>query len=484
LISSVELRSVTAFSDLPEGQIEWFLSHVHEVSLHSGETFVRQGDPADWMFIFLEGLFQWRGEFGGDTVSLPAQAGDVSGVFPFSRMKRFTVTGRAVTDGRLAKFPSALFPELIQRMPELTTRLVAMMSDRIREGTRIEQQRDRLVSLGRLSGGLAHELNNPASAAKRASDQMRDKLSRLRSANSELWRCPLDDSDKATIEDVEASLLLGVNTTDGLALSDLEETLDSILQSNGHADSWELSAALAKFDMSPDTLASLLNRLDPRTARAALVRIAASAELSTLLRTIENSTTRMSNLVRTIKEYTNMDQGPVQNVDVARSLETTLGTLAHSLQAGIKVQHVYEPVPLLVNTVGTELNQVWTNIIENAVDAMPGGGELRVRTFREDNYVVVEIGDSGPGIPPEIRPYIFDPFFTTKDVGEGTGLGLNTVQTIVRKLGGNIQVTSKPGDTRFQVWLPWAEPGEQLDSAVTLQGPEGKGVTPAPSPDS
>jgi signal transduction histidine kinase len=486
LISSVELRSVTAFSDLPEDQIEWFLKHVHEVSLHAGETFVRQGDPADWMFIFLEGLFQWRGEFGGDTVSLPAQAGDVSGVFPFSRMKRFTVTGRAVTDGRLVKFPSALFPELIQRMPELTTRLVAMMSDRIREGTRIEQQRDRLVSLGRLSAGLAHELNNPASAAKRASDQMRDKLASLRSANSELWRCPLDDADKAKIEEVEALLLSGVNPSEGLALSDLEETLDSILRSKGHADSWELAAALAKFDMSPDILASLLSRLDPRTARAALVRIATTAELSTLVRTIANSTTRMSNLVRTVKEYTNMDQGPLQNVDVARGLETTLDTLAHGLKPGITVQRKYEPVPLLVNTVGTELNQVWTNIIENAVDAMPGGGELRVRTFREDHYVVVEISDSGPGIPPEIRPYIFDPFFTTKDVGEGTGLGLNTVQTIVRKLGGNIQVTSKPGDTRFQVWLPCAapsEPGEPLGSAVTLRGPEGNGVTPASSLD-
>ena len=471
---------------MPEDQIEWFLSHLHEVSVHAGETFVRQGDPADWMFIFLEGFFQWRGEFGGDTVLLPAQAGDVSGVFPFSRMKRFTVTGRAVTDGRLIKFPSALFPELIQRMPELTTRLVAMMSDRIREGTRIEQQRDRVVSLGRLSAGLAHELNNPASAAKRATNQLSDKLTRLRSANSELWRCPLDDSDKAKIEEVEASLLLGVNTSEGLALSDLEETLDSILQSSGHADSWELSAALAKFDMSPDTLTSLLNRLDPRAARAALVRIATSAELATLVRTIENSTTRMSNLVRTVKDYTYMDQGPVQNVDVARSLETTLGTLAHSLQTGINVQRVYEPIPLLVNTVGTELNQVWTNLIENAVDAMPGGGELRVRTFREDQYLVVEIGDNGPGIPPEIRPYIFDPFFTTKDVGEGTGLGLNTVQTIVRKLGGNIQVTSKPGETRFQVWLPWADPsehGEPLDSAVTLQGPDGNGVTPAPLPD-
>jgi signal transduction histidine kinase len=457
LISSVELRSVTAFSDLPEDQIEWFLSHVHEVSLHAGETFVRQGDPADWMFIFLEGLFQWSGEFGGDTVSLPAQAGEISGVFPFSRMKRFTVAGRAVTDGRLVKFPSALFPELIQRMPELTTRLVAMMSDRIREGTRIEQQRDRLVSLGKLSAGFAHELNNPASAAKRASDQMRDTLARLRSANSELMRCPPDNSDK--IEEVEASLLQSMMPPpEGLALGDLEETLESVLRSYGHADPWELSAPLAKANMSPDALTSFLKQLDPSTARAALVRIAASVELSALLMTIEKSAAQISKLVRTIKEYTNMDQGPGQNVDVARNLETTLDTLAHSLQTGITVQRNYESVPLLVNTVGTELNQVWTNIIENAIDALQDKGELRVRTFREDRFVVVEIGDNGPGIPPEIRPYIFDPFFTTKGVGEGTGLGLNTAQIIVRKHGGNIQVTSKPGDTRFQVWLPWADP--------------------------
>jgi signal transduction histidine kinase len=343
-----------------------------------------------------------------------------------------------------------------------------MMSDRIREGTRIEQQRDRLISLGKLSAGLAHELNNPASAVKRAAGQLRYMLAKMRSANSELWRRPLDDSDKARIDEVETSLLQSeVAPSQGLTLSDLEETLDSILQSYGHIDSWELSAALARRNMPPETLTSLLTHLDPSTARAALARIAASAELSTLLGTIEGGTERISNLVRTIKEYTNVDQGPVQNVDVARSLETTIGTLAHILQPKIKVQRAFEPVPLLVNTAGTELNQVWTNIIENAIDAMQGEGELRVRTFREDHYVVVEIGDSGPGIPPEIRPYIFDPFFTTKGVGEGTGLGLNTVQTIVRKLGGNIQVSSKPGDTRFQVWLPWVdttEPCKQFDS--------------------
>ena len=441
--------------------MEWFLSHAQEASVGAGDIFVKQGDPPDWMFIFLEGFFQWRGEFGGDTVSLPAQAGDVSGVFPFSRMKQFTVTGRALTDGRLVKFPACCFPELVQRMPGLTTRLVAIMSDRIRDGTRIEQQRDRLVSLGKLSAGLAHELNNPASAARRAADQMRSTLAKMRSASFELWRRHLDDSCKARIEEMEGWLLQSRATQlDGLALSDLEEGLGSILLSHGHGDSWKLSAALAECNMTPDMLTSLLADLDSGAARAALVRIAATAELSCLLNAIEGSTARISELVHTVKQYTHMDQAEVQNVDVAQCLATTVDTLAHSLHAGIKVQCSYEPVPLLVNTSGTELNQVWTNLIENAIDAMPGGGELRVRTFHEDHYVVVEIGDSGLGIPAEVRPYIFDPFYTTKGVGEGTGLGLNTVQTIVRKLGGNIQVSSKPGDTRFQVWLPFTDPIE------------------------
>jgi len=325
MVSSLELRRIAAFSNLPDDQISWFLSHVQEVSVQAGEAFVRQGDPADWMVIFLEGLFQWRGEFGGDTVSLPAQAGDVSGVFPFSRMKRFTVTGRALTDGRLLKFPAALFPELIQKMPELTATLVAMMSDRIREGTRIEQQRDRLVSLGKLSAGLAHELNNPASAAKRATCQMRDALARMRNANAALWRLSFDDSEKSRIEEVEATLLRsGVARFEALALSDLEERLESILRSHGQDNSGDLSAALARYNMSPDALVSLLTELDSATARDAIMRIAAAAELASLLHTIESGTSRISSLVQTVKEYTYMDQAPVQNVDVVRSLETTL----------------------------------------------------------------------------------------------------------------------------------------------------------------
>jgi signal transduction histidine kinase len=162
-------------------------------------------------------------------------------------------------------------------------------------------------------------------------------------------------------------------------------------------------------------------------------------------------------LVGAIKEYTHMDQAPVQNVDIVRSLETTLTILNHKLKQGVVVLRDYQRVPLLVNSFGSELNQVWTNIIDKPIDAMHGKGELRIRTYRDNGCVVVEIGDDGPGIPLEVQPHIFEPFFTTKGVGEGTGLGLDTVQRIVKKHRGSIQVGSKPGETRFQVWLPLAE---------------------------
>src|SRR5229473_1145305 len=207
MVDKSELLRVPAFADLPDDQIAWFLSNSQEVRLAAGDILAQQGDPADWMFVMLEGQFQWRGEFAGETIIFSAAPGGVTGMLPFSRMKQFTVTGRAVSEGRVLKFPASLFPELVQRMPELTTRLVGLMSDRIREATRIEQQRDRLASLGKLSAGLAHELNNPASAAKRATSQLRDALARMRNANAALWRRSLDDSEKFRIEEVEATLL-------------------------------------------------------------------------------------------------------------------------------------------------------------------------------------------------------------------------------------------------------------------------------------
>jgi signal transduction histidine kinase len=457
MVEKSELLKVPVFADLPDDQIAWFLSHSEDVRLAAGEIYVRQGDPADWMFVILEGQFQWRGEFGGETVVLSGKPGDVTGVLPFSRMKQFVVTGRAVTQGRLLRFPISLFPELMQRMPELTKRLVGLLSDRIRETTRIEQQRDRLASLGKLSAGLAHELNNPASAAKRAAGQLRTLLKKIKDASHELGKRDLASEQKSEIDKMEASFTQDdVVPPDALTISDLEDQIDSLFRSHGQADLWMLAAALAKRNIRPEILESLFENLGPETARAALVRIAASVEVANLVHEIESSTSRISDLVRAIKEYTYMDQAAIQNVDVVKSLETTLTILNHKLKQGVSVQRDYQKVPLLVNSFGSELNQVWTNIIDNAIDAMHGKGELRVRTYRDDGCVVVEIGDNGPGIPPDVKAHIFEPFFTTKRVGEGTGLGLDTVQRIVKKHRGTIQVTSKPGDTCFQVWLPVA----------------------------
>ncbi len=452
------LVRVPAFSSLPDDQIDWFLSQATDIHVGAGETFLRQGDPADAMIVVLEGQLQLRGELGGETVIISIKPGDVTGALPFSRMKQVAVTGRAITDAHFLKFPAAQFPDLIQKMPELAQRLVNLMSDRIRETTRMEQQRDRLAGLGKLSAGLAHELNNPASAAKRATSLLRDALKRIKDASHELGRSSLNAAQKSEIEKLEASFL----QQDGpplstLAVSDLEDQIDSLLRSHGQNDLWQLAADLARRNVKPEVLESLFANLGPDAARAALVRIAASVEIANLLNEIESSTARISDLVGAIKEYTYMDQAPVQNVDIAKGLETTLTILHHKLKRGITVKRDYERVPLLVNSFGSELNQVWTNIIDNAIDAMGGTGELRVRTYREDNCVVVEIGDNGPGISPEVKPHIFEPFFTTKGVGEGTGLGLDTVQRIVKKHRGSIQVTSNPGDTRFQVWLPLAE---------------------------
>jgi signal transduction histidine kinase len=413
MVENSALLKVPAFVDLPEDQITWFISHTNEMNLKAGETAFRQDDPADAMYVILEGQLQARGEIGGETVVIPIQPGSVTGVLPFSRMKQFTVGVKALTDAKALRFASVQFPELVQKMPELAQRLVGLMSDRIRETTRREQQRDRLASLGKLSAGLAHELNNPASAAKRATSQLREVLTKIRDASHELGSRDLTAAQRAEIEKLETAFVQSNDPPpDPLALSDLEEQIDSLLRSHGQNDLWQMAADLARKNVKPEALESL---------------------------------------------FANLDQTPLQNVDIVKSLETTLTILNHKLKHGVTVERDYQKIPLLVNSFGSELNQVWTNLIDNAIDAMNGEGKLKIRTYRDDEWVVVEIIDNGPGIPADVSAHIFEPFFTTKGVGQGTGLGLDTVQRIVKKHRGNIQVNSAPGKTCFEVWLPLAE---------------------------
>jgi len=450
-----KLRAIAVFQALTDQDLDWFLSQCDEIRAAAGEIVTRPGDPADAMQVILEGELQGRRE-GQDEFVFTAGAGEVTGRLPFSRLTQYNATARATQPLWVLRFPATQFPGLLQRLPELTGRLVALMSDRIRETTRQEQQRDKLAALGKLSAGLAHELNNPASAAKRSASQLRDALKRIRDASHELGSHDLTATQKVRIEKLESEITAPATPPpDSLTASDLEEKLDTLLRSEGFNDMWQLAADLSQRNVQPETLKPLFTDFDKATSRAALTRIATSIEIWSLLTEIENSTSRISDLVRAIKEYTYMDQAAMQDVDIVKSLENTLTILNHKLKRGVEVKRDYQPVPL-VNSYGSELNQVWTNLIDNAIDAMGGQGVISVRTYREDDSIVVEIRDNGPGIPREIQPRIFDPFFTTKQVGEGTGLGLDTVRRIVRKHHGSVDFKSKPGDTCFQVRLPIA----------------------------
>jgi signal transduction histidine kinase len=448
-----ELRRVEVFHDLPDEQLDWFLEHATEIRLQSGEIYVRAGAPADKMAVVLEGELQGRFE-GANENMFTAHAGTVTGLLPYSRMKVFPATVRAVMASRALLFPAAEFDDLLSHLPELGRRLVATMVDRTRETTRGEQQRDRLAALGKLSAGLAHELNNPAAAARRAAERLRSSVAEFRSSASKLDALQLTGGEKAAIGTFESTCCVETPETDVLKASGLEEEIETVLRQHGIQDGWQYASGLVESGVQPGPLNLMLSGVRGEVAGPALKRVSALVEINDLLAELENSTSKISDLVRAIKEYSYMDQAPVQDVDLTKGLENTLIIMGHKLKQGVAIKRDYHPTPLLVNSYGSELNQVWTNLIDNAVDAMHGKGELRIKTFLEGDCAVVEIGDSGSGIPPDIQSRIFEPFFTTKGVGEGTGLGLDTTLRIVRKHRGSINVTSTPGDTRFQVRLP------------------------------
>jgi signal transduction histidine kinase len=353
---------------------------------------------------------------------------------------------------------------MLQRMPELGQRLVAIMADRIRETTRLETQRDNLMALGKLSAGLAHELNNPAAAAQRATASLRETLETVREASIRLARHALSVEQRELIIQFErkAGQYTATIPADPLAQSDREERITTWLEARHVPDAWKIAPVLADVGVEIPKLESLASQVGDHVVSDALIRIASILTISRLIGEIENSTKRISDLVRAIKEYSYMDQAAMQEVDLHQGLENTLTILHHRLKNGIRVLRTYDENLPRICAFGGELNQIWTNLISNAIEAMQGKGELRVRTARELDRVLVEIGDSGPGIPPDVLPHIYEPFFTTKRVGEGTGLGLDTVCRIIRNHHGEIRVSSQPGDTRFQVYLPIAQPKVQL----------------------
>ena len=449
-----DLRKIPPFADQPQADLEWFVSQSEERRVEVGGITVKEDTPADTMFVIFEGELRARRENGPqDGPVFTARGGDVTGVLPFSRMKTFGVTGRAVLPVRSLAFPASKFPELFQRMPELSQRLVGLLTDRVRTVTREEQQREKLAALGKLSAGLAHELNNPSAAARRSAAALRECLQRLRVAGRSSNLGPEDCGLLAQREEQIRAELKPANYKDEFARVDREEAIQSWLENRGVAEAWKLAPLLADSNLTDEHLESFAGGAGTSLGPE-LTRFATLLEMERIASELENSTARISDLIKAIKEYSFMDQAPLQEVDIKNSLETTLTIMHHKLKRGIVVTRDYAPDLPKVMAYGSELNQVWTNLIDNAADAMGDTGKLLVRAVRENEYVLVEIVDNGPGIPPEVQSRIFEPFFTTKGVGEGTGLGLDVVHRIVRKMRGLVTVKSVPGDTRFQVRIP------------------------------
>jgi len=449
-----KLRKVHVFEDLCEDDLRWFISQCQERRAAPGDIIVREGEAPDFMMVMLEGEMRARSEHGSaDGPVFTVQAGEVTGMLPFSRLKVVGVTGRAVLPSHYLGFPVTQFPALFQRLPELVRRLVGLLADRVRSVTRTEQQHEKLAALGKLSAGLAHELNNPSAAARRSAAALRDCLARLREAARSTEIGPEDCGLLAEREEEIRSTLKPAQFKDEFARVEREEAIQSWLEAHHVTDAWKLSPSLADAGITDAQLASFAAAAG-KSLGPELTRFATLLEMERIAEELEHSSARISDLIKAIKEYSYMDQGPMQEVDIERGLETTLTIMNHKLKRGITVIRDYAPNLPKVMSSGSELNQVWTNLIDNAADAMKNSGKLTIRTVRENDFVLVEIADNGAGIPPEALSRIFDPFFTTKGVGEGTGLGLDVVSRIIKNVGGHISVTSVPGDTRFQVRIP------------------------------
>ncbi|HXL23408.1 MAG TPA: ATP-binding protein [Candidatus Dormibacteraeota bacterium] len=451
---SQELGKVPAFAELAQPDLEWVVAQCTLFRAAPGERMIQEGTPADRMYILLEGEVRGRRESAGpDSPVFTVSAGNVGGLLPFSRMKIFTVTTRAVKPARALAFPSKKFSELIHRLPDLAQRLVGLLADRVRDFTRIEQQTEKLAALGKLSAGLAHELNNPSAAARRSASALRDCLQRLRDAsrNSEIG--PEDCGALAAREEQIRNELKPAEYKDEFVRVEREEAIQSWLEAQHVADAWKLAPSLAEANLTDEHLKSFVALAGPSLGPE-LQRFGTLLEMERIADELEQATVRISELIKAIKEYSYMDQSPLQEVNIKKSLETTLTIMNHKLKRGIAIKREYAPDVPLVMAYGSELNQVWTNLIDNAADAMKDKGTLTIRTIRENDYVVVEIADTGPGIPAEVQSRIFEPFFTTKGVGEGTGLGLDVVYRIVQKHRGLVTLKSEPGFTRFSVRIP------------------------------
>ena len=434
----------------------WLARHGEEVVGDPGQILFEEGAPADRMILILKGEIHVRRQRGGPMELFIGRAGQMTGYLPFSRMKISGGQGFAVSPVWALTIHKDLFPEMLQAIPSMAQRVVSTLLDRVREVTRIEQQAEKLSALGKLAGNLAHELNNPASAAQRAASSLVTELRANRQNRFKLVNLCLSDEQIGRIQDWEQRVLSRRASLEGVDAGKLivrEESLRKWLSELPCEESWEVAAQLNEQGVSVDDLNDLRKLLGANEVCIALQFFARYLRSTRSVETLINSTDRIFDLISAVKAYSYMDRAPILEVDVPAGLDATVQML-QSRMTNVIIERDYEPGLPHISAYGSELNQVWTALIENALDALGNQGLLRLACRLEGEMLLVEIWDTGPGIPAELQDRIFEPFFTTKPPGHGLGLGLDNAMRILRKHRGHISVRSEPGSTCFRIRLP------------------------------
>jgi signal transduction histidine kinase len=438
----------------------WLAQHGHEVIASAGDVLFEEGAPAEHMVLILKGEIHVRRQLGGPMALFVGRSGQMTGILPFSRMVSYGGQGFAISPVWVLLVHRSDFPEMLKAIPSMAQRVVSTLLDRVREVTRIEQQAEKLAALGKLAGNLAHELNNPASAAQRAAAIIMEALQANRNNRFKLVKLALNEGQIRAIVAWEEKVLtrpapLPTANAQSGALDYIarEESLRTWLNSVDCQEVWEIAAQLTEQCVTVDDLEELHTFLSPVEICISLQFFARYLRSTRAAETLVNSTARIFDLIGAVKDYSNLDRAPILEVDVPAGLDATLQMLRSRMEH-IEIERDYQPNLPRISAYGGELNQVWTALIENALDALGDEGRLRLACRMEADMLLVEIWDTGPGIPPELQERIFEPFFTTKAPGRGLGLGLDYAMRIVRKHRGHLGVKSQPGSTCFRVRLP------------------------------